>query len=64
MMRFISCNSIQYQDSNALFRCFEHADINWFHLLPMPLEFERMYGQSSSAACQLAEALPTIAMLV
>ena len=32
----------QYQDSNALFLCFEHVDIKWYHLLPTPLEFERV----------------------
>ena len=42
---------MQYQDSNALFLCFEHVDIKWYHLLPTPLEFESMVGQSSSAAC-------------
>ena len=44
-------NSKEYQDSNALFFCFEHIDIKWYYLLPTPLEFERMYGQSSGAAC-------------
>ena len=32
----------KYQDSNALAICFEHVDIKWYHLLPTPLEFERM----------------------
>ena len=43
--------SYWYQDSNALFLCFEHIDIKWYHLLPTPLEFERMVGQSSGTAC-------------
>ena len=40
----------KYQDSNALFLCFEHIHIKWYHLLSTPLEFERI-GQSSSDAC-------------
>ena len=41
-MPFILSSILLYHDSNALFLCFEHVDIKWYHLLPMPLEFERM----------------------
>ena len=41
MMRTLALNKsdydyMLYQDSNALVTCFEHVDIQWYHLLITP----------------------------